>query len=498
MWAGNQAAMDYLADRGGYSRVGHHGGAGGRWIDAHDWTIASFFQHDSRDGDPHLHIHNVIHNRVECADGVWRTIDGKAMRAFKGAASAVGERTAEAHMYATLGVLAEMRPDGKARELVGVAQEVCALLSSRRRAIAPRAAELIEAFEARHSRAAWPLERDRLAHQAMITTRRSKTTHETIEQRLDRVETQIAAELGTGLGQVAHDILAMAGAERAEPAQWSPQAVIETALAAVQANQAGYSRSELTREISDTLPANLGITDGDEIAALLDYITDRALELATGLDAAKPGDVALAEQFRLADGTSAFVGPGRARYATPEHIQTERLLLEAAQRRDGLATTNAAARGFVERLAESGIELGAAPARGDHRRVDLRRPRRVARRAGRHREELRARDAQPCLVGPEHLVRPAGRDPGPRAGVGHQRAGRRGAARRGPGGGEHRRLVGCPDPDRRAPRPGHRWPVDDRGGGSGGHRRVVDVRHRRRRRRTRPGRGGGGVAAAGR
>jgi hypothetical protein len=362
MWAGNAAAMDYLSEHAGYSRIGHHGGPnghGGRWIDAHDWTIASFFQHDSRDGDPHLHIHNVIHNRVLCSDGVWRTLDGKAMRAFKGAAAAVGERTAEAHLYATLGVLAETRPDGKARELVGVDQEKCKLLSSRRRAIAPRAAELIAALEARHGRAATPLERDRLAHQAMVTTRRSKTRHETIEERLDRVEAQIAAELGTGLGQVANEILAMAAAERAEPARWSPQEVIETALAALQSRQAAFSRSELTREISDTLPANLGITEGAEIAALLNYLTDRALELATPLDVAKPGDVAVAEQFRLADGTSAFVAPGRARYATSEHMQIERMLLEAARVRDGQAVTSRAARGFIDRLAESGIELGA-------------------------------------------------------------------------------------------------------------------------------------------
>ena len=49
IWAGNDAALDYLAEKAGYARVGHHGGAAGRWVDAHDWTIASFFQHDSRD-----------------------------------------------------------------------------------------------------------------------------------------------------------------------------------------------------------------------------------------------------------------------------------------------------------------------------------------------------------------------------------------------------------------------------------------------------------------
>ncbi|MFC7612334.1 relaxase domain-containing protein [Actinokineospora soli] len=90
IWAGNRAALDYLADKAGYSRVGHHGGAAGRFIDAHDWIVASFFQHDSRDHDPQLHIHNAILNRVQGADGQWRTLDSRAMHKFRGAASAVG------------------------------------------------------------------------------------------------------------------------------------------------------------------------------------------------------------------------------------------------------------------------------------------------------------------------------------------------------------------------------------------------------------------------
>src|SRR5689334_14840925 len=60
IWAGNNAGLAYLAEHAGYSRVGHHGGAAGRWVDAHDWVVASFFQHDSRDHDPQLHIHNPV------------------------------------------------------------------------------------------------------------------------------------------------------------------------------------------------------------------------------------------------------------------------------------------------------------------------------------------------------------------------------------------------------------------------------------------------------
>ena len=34
IWAGNNAMLAYLNENAGYSRIGHHGGAAGRWIDA--------------------------------------------------------------------------------------------------------------------------------------------------------------------------------------------------------------------------------------------------------------------------------------------------------------------------------------------------------------------------------------------------------------------------------------------------------------------------------
>jgi hypothetical protein len=359
IWVGNNAGLDYLSSHAGYSRIGHHGGAGGQWIDAHDFTVASFFQHDSRDHDPQLHIHNTILNRVLCSDGVWRTLDSRAIHAFRPAAAAVAERSTEEHLTASLGALCAMRPDGKAREIVGMPEAARELLSSRSRAIGPKAAALVEAFEDRHGRAPTALERDRICRQANLTTRRSKAGFETVEKRLDRVDHQVAEALGTDLGGLAHQVLAQARGERPQPEAWSPREVIETALAAVAAKQAKWNPPDLTREISNALPDHLGITDPAQIAALLDDLTDRALAVAVTLDVAKPGDAALAAQFRLANGHSAFVGPGRARYATPEQLHTERLLVAATASRDARATSTAAARAFVAGLADSGIELGA-------------------------------------------------------------------------------------------------------------------------------------------
>lgn len=82
--------------------------------------MTSFFQHDSRDRDPQLQIHNPILNLVQCSDGMWRTLDSKALHRFRGAAGALGERVTEGYIARALGVEFATRPDGAAREIVGI------------------------------------------------------------------------------------------------------------------------------------------------------------------------------------------------------------------------------------------------------------------------------------------------------------------------------------------------------------------------------------------
>jgi conjugative relaxase-like TrwC/TraI family protein len=144
--AGASASVDYLQDVAGYSRVGHHGGGAGRWVDAHQFITAQFLQHDSRDRDPQLHVHQAILNRVLCSDGTWRTLDSRALTIHRMSAGAIGERVMEAHLARVLGVQFATRPDGRAREVVGVSQQVMDLFSSRRRAVTDHAARLVEAF----------------------------------------------------------------------------------------------------------------------------------------------------------------------------------------------------------------------------------------------------------------------------------------------------------------------------------------------------------------
>ncbi len=367
IWAGNNAGLAYMAEHAGYTRVGRHGGPAGRWADAHEWIVASFFQHDSREHDPHLHIHNALLNRVQGPDGVWRTIDSKALYKFRPAGAAVCERTTEERLTHALGVLVATRPDGKAREVVGVAKEAMDLISTRRHKLTAKAEELVEAFEARHGRAPNGLERDRINQQATLMTRKAKSrTGESREELLDRIDARIRADLNGGLAAVANTALA-ARENMPQPMSWSPQAVIELALNEVQGRKGGWNQADLTGAINAALPDYLGVPDGTDIGRLLDRLTEEALNYATLLDEARPGDELLPPELRLDNGKSAFQAPGALLYATPDHVRTERALVAASTDRGATALPRQVAAQFLTSLAESGIELGvdqAAAVRG--------------------------------------------------------------------------------------------------------------------------------------
>ena len=359
IWAGNNAGLAYLQDKAGYTRVGHHGGVAGRHADAHEWVVASFFQHDSRDHDPQLHIHNTILNRVEGPDGRWLAVDGRSLHRWRAAGAAVAERTTEERITAALGMVLATRPDGKAREVVGVSEEAMALVSSRRRALTTKAAELVADFETKYGRAPTSYERERIHQAATLLTRKAKShTGETRAQLLERVDTRIRADIAGGLAGVADAALA-ARTDRVGVQAWSPTAVMQTALADVQSRKSTWTRADLTAAINAALPDYLGLADGADIATLLDGLTEQALAFATPMDTARPADDALPAALRLANGESVYARPGAQLYATPDHVRIEQVLTAAAADGGATALAQHGAAGFLAGLAESGIELGA-------------------------------------------------------------------------------------------------------------------------------------------
>ena len=75
-------AVTWLERHATYTRTGHHSARTGEWRDGDGLVASVFLHHISRDGDPHLHVHIAIWNRVQRADGAdekWRTLDSRSL-----------------------------------------------------------------------------------------------------------------------------------------------------------------------------------------------------------------------------------------------------------------------------------------------------------------------------------------------------------------------------------------------------------------------------------
>jgi hypothetical protein len=362
MWVGNQAMLSYLTEHAGYSRVGRHTAKlPGRWIDAHDWTVASFQQHTSRENDPQLHIHNAVLNRVVCADGKARTLDSKAVHRFKQGAGTVGEVAMMQHLTRTIGARWKERADGIAWELVGVDKQAMDLFSTRTARMTRPLRRMVEAFTVRNGRAPVPIEIDHMRRAAAMSTRKAKSHDgETAEQELDRWEDQVKQEVAGGLGRIAANIRAAArassgdqvasdqagrvgvgatGSATRRPA-FSPQGVMAEAVAKCQASSPAWGRSELTRQLLlSLLQATGGDLKHDQVARVVDLMADRVMgsrDRVVQVTGRQPTRSVPAE-FQVASGRSSYLAPAGARYATRDQIIAEQALRRAASHHSGEA-----------------------------------------------------------------------------------------------------------------------------------------------------------------
>jgi conjugative relaxase-like TrwC/TraI family protein len=351
---GHRAVLDFFAEKAGYGRAGRHGGSGGKWLDAHELVAAQFLQHDSRDKDPQLHVHGPILNKAECSDGVVRALDGTLITQWKDAASAIGARVAQAYAAEQLGWRWETRPDGAAREVVGVDTESTGLFSKRTKAIGPVAEALVARFKAETGREPSPAERTKLNEQATLSTRRGKEYGgETREGQIARWAVEHAEQLGVELGEVA---IGLDAQRPGEATTWSERDVLMRAIGTMENARGTWDRSNLMRAIDEALPGQLGIPHG-EIPRLLEGLAAKAEELVQ-LVRDNPDLPDMGEDYRRADGSNVHAKPHRQRFATDTQLLGEAELRAAAVRRDAPAWSDTDAGEVLARFTRSGRELG--------------------------------------------------------------------------------------------------------------------------------------------
>ncbi|MEU0938943.1 MobF family relaxase [Embleya sp. NPDC005971] len=367
---GNNAMLDYMQEHAGFSRAGRNGV---RRVDAHEWVVATFRQHTSRADDPQLHVHNAVLARVATTERdpvtgedrtVWRALDGRALFAVRPAAAAVAERVAEESLARRLGLAVGMRPDGKAREILGITEMMRDAFSTRRHEVVGEVANLVEAYEAKHGRAPDAYSLSRLADQAAISTRDPKKHHApTREELLDRWEAQAVERLRDSLADVPEAVYAAAAEHGLQPRAFDPYEVVTSAVEEVQRRRATWSRADLIAEINRQLPDCLGGLGARRITGLLSELADSALDPAlpmgpTVLELSTPEVVPVPVELTLADsGASRYARAECVLYSTREHLGIEAAITAAARDR----TAHALPVEDVER-AVAGIALSPAQA----------------------------------------------------------------------------------------------------------------------------------------
>jgi conjugative relaxase-like TrwC/TraI family protein len=191
-------ALGFIKDHALFTRQGRNGV---RQVNVTGLVAAAFTHRDSRAGDPDLHTHVAVANKVQTLDGRWLSIDGRVLFKATVAASETYNTVLEHHLHDRLGVRFAERPDtdpGKqpVREIVGVDPVLNQRWSSRRVLIKAQQGELAARFQRDHGRPPTPVEALQLAQQATLETRDAKHEPRSLTEQRSLWHAQAVETLG--------------------------------------------------------------------------------------------------------------------------------------------------------------------------------------------------------------------------------------------------------------------------------------------------------------
>lgn len=380
--------LAFVESSGAFTRSGTNGVA---QVDTTGVIGAAFTHRDSRAGDPDLHTHVAVSNKVATvdADGVqrWLALDGQPLHRITVAASELYNTRLEAHLQQRLGVrFAETTPAGRGkrpvREIVGVPAELLQRWSSRRAAIEARTAELSKKFQATHGREPTNVEAIALAQQATLESREAKHEPRSLAEQRQTWRAE-AIEVVGGRRELTAMLGEVLSARRRAVQQAAPDWVADQAakvIDVVGATRSSWQRHHVLAEAQRIVRATGHAGD----STLAERITDAALAQPLSVPHARVDDGELDEPalLRRRDGASVYTAHGTALYTSAKTLAAERRILAAATRGGGrrasaddveLALADSAARGkplnpgqaaLVAEMATGGrrVALALAPA----------------------------------------------------------------------------------------------------------------------------------------
>ncbi|MEO3936801.1 MobF family relaxase [Dermatophilaceae bacterium Soc4.6] len=302
-------------------------------------VVATAFDHwDSRAGDPQLHTHVVVLNRVQAVtDGVWRTLDSKALfRAAVGMSELYNGVLAD-ELTAELGW--GWTPEQRRRsaepkwEVDGVPQPLREHFSQRSSAIETVKDDLVTAFAASHGRQPTAREVIQMRQQATLATRGDKHVRplrELITEWKARARPFVGTDPDTWVGRLTKTSppRLLSAADLDDGLLRDVAAIV---LAKVADKRATFTRANLLAETLRELHGVRFATPSDRVT-VAETTATYAVERAVMLTPPELGLVPAALQ--RADGSSKFRARNSELYATQELLDAEARLLDAAAATD--------------------------------------------------------------------------------------------------------------------------------------------------------------------
>jgi conjugative relaxase-like TrwC/TraI family protein len=365
------------------TRVGSDAGDGSvAQMDVDGVAATAYDHYDSRSGDPQLHTHVVIANKVRAVhDGRWRTLDGRPLHAAVVALSEHYNSVLADRITNALGLGWERRERGDGRseafELALVNEGLVQAFSSRSQDIDIETDRLIDSYRMRHGRDPSLRMIIKLRQQATISTRPEKELRSLAEL---TAEWRAAADdiLGAESTSWASRTLAGSTAVASTHAEDLALSTIETiangVVEEVQQKRSVWRYWNLHAEASRQLAERRFATTGDR-EKVLGLVVDAALH--TSIRLTPPEFAPSPSELRRGDGTSRL-RPHRAEwYSSARILEAEDRLLDLASAIDAPVVQPPLVDEAFTRGPRDGITIGADQAdairaiAASARRVDL-------------------------------------------------------------------------------------------------------------------------------
>lgn len=325
-------AIGYLEQEATFTRAGK---AGVRQVDAKGLVAAAFDHFDSRAGDPDLHTHVAIANRVQGPDGKWRSLDGRVVHDAAVSASERYNTTLEREVADRLGVAFEActksQDKRQVREVVGVDEDLVKAFSQRRNGIEDRFNDLLAAYRAEHGRSPSTALQHQMAQRATLETRQAKKPNESLATKVQRWQAQ-AAELG--VADLPQRCLAAGEQVRRDrdrdeaPGGPAPAALAERVVETLESERSRWKvwqlRAEADRQVREHAP-HLDV-------AATRTLVEQVVTIATGdgsILLSPPQQAVVPAELQRGSGQSVYRVAGRDWYSSATILAAEARLLDA-------------------------------------------------------------------------------------------------------------------------------------------------------------------------